>query len=66
MEIICNGKKRTAPEGTTVHGFIVDLGFEPDLVVAEFDGRILERQEYETILLHEGSVLEIIRFVGGG
>jgi thiamine biosynthesis protein ThiS len=34
--------------------------------VAECDGRIIKRDEYDTFVLSEGNVLELIRFVGGG
>ena len=45
---------------------IRDLDLNPDTVVAECDGRIISRDDYESLLLQEGSVLELIRFVGGG
>ena len=45
---------------------LLELGLDPDTVVAECDGVVLKREEYDTHLLTEGSVLELIRFVGGG
>lgn len=66
MEIKCNGAVRQVDEGSTVYSIIVDLGLEPDSVVAECDGAIVRREAYGTTPLKEGSVVELIRFVGGG
>jgi sulfur carrier protein len=35
-------------------------------VVAELDGQIIERKDFETTGLRAGQSIEIIRFVGGG
>lgn len=66
MNIVCNGEQRTVPEGGTVGKLIADLGLEPDFVVVELNGAILQRDEYDHTHLREGVVLELIRFVGGG
>ena len=66
MKIICNGEERQVAEGSTVQSVIVELGLEPDTVVAECDGVIVQRQAYETTVLRKGSAVELIRFVGGG
>lgn len=66
MQIVCNGEQREISQGLTVAECIRQTGLEPDSVVAECDGRILKREEYDTLVLTEGAVLELIRFVGGG
>ncbi len=66
MKIRCNGEERQAAEGSSVLSMIVELGLEPDHVVAECDGAIIPRDAYETTPLQDGSVVELIRFVGGG
>ncbi|MDA8164655.1 MAG: sulfur carrier protein ThiS [Desulfobacteraceae bacterium] len=66
MKIICNGQEREVAPATTITGLIRELGLNPETVVAEHNGRVLAREEHEFILLDEGAVLELIRFVGGG
>jgi sulfur carrier protein len=66
MEITCNGETREITPNTTLVNFIRQLEINPDTVVAECDGRIIKRDEYDTLVLQEGNVLELIRFVGGG
>ena len=51
--------------GSKVSDLLRELGLDPEAVVVECDGAILKRPEYDN-LLADGSVLELIRFVGGG
>ncbi|MFZ5775021.1 MAG: sulfur carrier protein ThiS [Thermodesulfobacteriota bacterium] len=66
MKIVCNGSEREVAPGTRLAGLLTELGLAPDSVVAECDGVILKRDDYESHELTEGSVVELIRFVGGG
>ena len=66
MKITCNGQTREIDHDTTLLVFIRDMDLNPDTVVAECDGRIVERESYDTLVLREGNVVELIRFVGGG
>jgi len=66
MEITCNGEVKEIIPNTTLVSFISDMGLNPDTVVAECDGKIIKRNEYDSLVLQEGNVLELIRFVGGG
>ena len=66
MKITCNGQTKEISPNTTLASFITAMDLNPDTVVAECDGRIIKRDEYNTMVLQEGNVLELIRFVGGG
>jgi sulfur carrier protein len=66
MEITCNGETKEITPNTTLISFIRDMNLNPDTVVAECDGRIVKREEYDNLVLSEENVLELIRFVGGG
>lgn len=66
MKIVCNGKEKEVRDGLTIEELIVDLELNPDTVVAECNGAIVLREDYPDRQLSEGSVLELIRFVGGG
>ena len=66
MKIVCNGEERSVAPQSKLVDLLKELSLEPDTVVAECDGVVLKREEYDTHLLAEGSVLELIRFVGGG
>jgi thiamine biosynthesis protein ThiS len=66
MKITCNGETKEITPNTTLISFIRDMDLNPDTVVAECDGRIVKRDEYDNLILSEENVLELIRFVGGG
>ena len=66
MKITCNGETKAITSNTTLVSFIREMDLNPDTVVAECDGRIIKRDEYDTLILSDGNVLELIRFVGGG
>ena len=66
MKITCNGETKKITPDTTLVSFIRDMNLNPDTVVAECDGRIIKRDEYDTLVLQDGNILELIRFVGGG
>ena len=66
MKITCNGETKEITPNTTLISFIRDMNLNPDTVVAECDSRIVKREEYDNLVLSEETVLELIRFVGGG
>ena len=66
MKIIVNGENKKIESGTSVEGYLKTLDINLETVVLECDGVILKRDEYPGRILHDGSVLEVIRFIGGG
>ena len=66
MKIVCNGEERVVVPQSKLVDLLMEIGLDPDTVVAECDGVVLKREDYDTHLLTEGSVVELIRFVGGG
>jgi sulfur carrier protein len=66
MQIVCNGEKMEVLSGLVLKRFIENLNFEPDSVVVECNGRIVKKDEYDTLQLSDNMVIELIRFVGGG
>jgi sulfur carrier protein len=66
MRIICNGEEQEVRAGITLIELLQDLELNPDTVVAECNGTIVRREEYDALVLPENGRLELIRFVGGG
>ncbi|MBI5558320.1 MAG: sulfur carrier protein ThiS [Deltaproteobacteria bacterium] len=66
MRIICNDEKKEIRPGTTLGGFLGELGVNVDTVFIECDGVIIKKNEYDTFVLPDGAKVELIRFVGGG
>ncbi len=61
-----NGEERIAPAGLSLDRVLEALGYQPPLVVVEFNGSILSRQNWPSQPVVESDVLEVVTIVGGG
>jgi sulfur carrier protein len=61
-----NGEERIAPAGLSLDRVLEALGYQPRLVVVEFNGSILSRQNWPSQPVVESDVLEVVTIVGGG
>jgi sulfur carrier protein len=66
MQIEVNGEQRDVALDTTVRGLLDALGVGEGPVAVERNRSIIPRAEHATTTLHEGDVLEVVHFVGGG
>jgi thiamine biosynthesis protein ThiS len=68
MKLKINGEERQFegdfPE--TLSELLDKLDVEASTVVAEVEGRIVERKDFEKARLEDGQQIELIRFVPGG
>ena len=67
-ELKINGAVKTFDEGLphNMSDLLMLLNIDAATVVAEIDGKIIERKDFTSTLLEQGSSIELIRFVGGG
>ena len=64
-----NGVEKQFPPGqlpSTVAELLEQLNIKAATIVAEVDGRIVERKQFEQTNLRNGQSIELVRFVGGG
>lgn len=67
LQLRVNGETREVPTGWTVQTLLDDLRLDPRLVVVELNREILrDRSALPEVRLHDGDVLELVHFVGGG
>ena len=66
LRLRVNGETRPCPAGLCLDAVLVSLGYEPRLVVVEFNGEILPRERWATQAVGESDVLEVVTIVGGG
>ena len=64
--IVLNGEARPIADGTTVAALVAELGLRPQQVAVEKNREIVARAAHADEVLHDGDVLEIVTFVGGG
>ena len=53
-------------DNASVYDILVQKEVDPKTVIVEADGVICKLEEFKEMKLHEGSVVEVLRFVGGG
>lgn len=64
-----NGKEKQFPTGqmpATLAQLLKHLNVNAATVVAEIDGRIIEREKFAETKLSKDQNIELVRFVGGG
>lgn len=66
ITLLVNGEERIAPAGLSLDRVLEALGYQPRLVVVEFNGSILSRQHWPSQPVVESDVLEVVTIVGGG
>jgi len=66
IQLMVNGEPRQAPAGLHLEAVLVTLGYQPRLVVVEFNGTILPRSQWQQQPVVHSDVLEVVTIVGGG
>ena len=66
MEIRLNGEQRDVGDDLSLAGLLRSLGVGNRRVAVELNRDIVPRDRYEATLLHQGDVVEVVQFVGGG
>lgn len=66
MQLTVNGETREVGEVTSVRELVVLLGIGNGPVAVEVNRSIVPKAEHASFALHDGDVVEIVRFVGGG
>lgn len=66
MQIELNGVKKELLPGTSIQGLLAQLHITSERVAIELNLTIIDKNQFDQVLLKEGDHLEIINFVGGG
>jgi sulfur carrier protein len=66
IQVMLNGETRPCPEGLHLEAVLRHFGYEPRLVVVEFNGTILSRDHWSRQAVREADGLEVVTIVGGG
>ncbi len=69
MKIKLNGEIKNithSNERLFLEGLIKYLGYQPQLVVVELNGMIINPQDWDNTKIKDGDCLEVVTIVGGG
>ncbi|WP_054710755.1 sulfur carrier protein ThiS [Bacillus sp. JCM 19041] len=65
MKIIVNGEQLNS-KSFSLYDLVVEYELSSQLVVAEVDGKIIDRSKWKETALQEDMQIELVHFVGGG
>jgi thiamine biosynthesis protein ThiS len=66
LAIVVNGERRRVPGPSTIADLLQHLKLDPRTVVVELNRQIVRRPHLSDTSLHDGDVVELVHFVGGG
>ena len=66
MQIKVNGETREFDAGLSVAALAELLRLNPKQVAVERNLEIVPRSRYGEVMLSDGDIIEIVRFIGGG
>lgn len=66
IQILLNGEPRRCPADLSLQELLLQQGYQPRLVVVEYNGAILPRQHWPSQPVVESDAIEVVTIVGGG
>ena len=66
MKIIVNGQPKDLPGRASLRDLVYQSNWTPELVIAELNGKIVDRSKWAETRLASGDRVELVSFVGGG
>ena len=60
-----NGEMRDLA-GQSLTDYLAATSYQPNRIAVERNGEIIPKSQYDTTILTDGDVIEVVSFVGGG
>ena len=67
MKITVNEEQQEVREGINISGLIQENNVvQPEMVSVQLNEEFVDRDDFETIVLKEGDIVDFLYFMGGG
>ena len=66
VNLMVNGKPREIETSQKLLAFLEGLGVNLNFIAVAYNGEVLDKDDFSSVTLDEGDVLEIVKPVGGG
>lgn len=66
MQIKVNGRLYNFDDNTTLENIINQLNISSQNIIAEVNGNVITKEKFNKTVIENNSVIELIKFVGGG
>lgn len=66
MQVILNGNPEMLDKTISLSAFLGCKGLNPETIIVEYNGEIVKKDKWLSIVLQDHDRLEVLNFVGGG
>ena len=66
INLMVNGKPRPIESSVDLESYLASFGFNLKFVAVGYNGEVVKKEQFASLTLKDGDVLEIVRPVGGG
>ena len=66
IAVTINGKPVQLEDSVSLEQFLDERDVDPKFVAVAYNGNVLQKEDYNGIVLNEGDMVEIVQPVGGG
>ena len=66
MKITLNGQEKQLSSPFNLQSLVKQFCQNANRIIAEVNGRIVKSAEWDQTSIHDGDVIELVSFVGGG
>lgn len=66
IRVQVNGKERALDSPTGLVAFLHANGLQQRMIAVGYNGEVVHKEMWSTVVLNEGDVIDIVQMVGGG
>lgn len=66
IKIFLNGEEKSLPKKMTILELLKNLELDSKKIAVEKDLEIVNQNDFSSVILDEGTRIEIVHFIGGG
>ncbi|MCH7552893.1 MAG: sulfur carrier protein ThiS [Chloroflexi bacterium] len=66
IRVQVNGKERALDSPTGLVAFLQANGLQQRMIAVGYNGEVVHKENWSTVVLDEGDVIDIVQMVGGG
>jgi len=66
INLMVNGKPRPIDSSVDLETYLASFGFNLRFIAVGYNGEVVKKDQFASLTLKDGDVLEIVRPVGGG
>ena len=66
MQVVLNGNQEILEKTMGLSEYLRIKALNPETIIVEYNGKIIKKDEWVSVVLQDNDRLEVLKFVGGG